>query len=119
MKNKIIVSILISATLLLISTEGYSQLFPTKLKVTVIDGLGNFTENATVTLYSSIDDYRANEKAVMTGKTDEKGRVKFKDLKPTIYFIDARKADKNNYGEGVKTGPISKGKTNKVNIVIE
>ncbi|MEO9965419.1 MAG: carboxypeptidase regulatory-like domain-containing protein [Reichenbachiella sp.] len=119
MKTKIIVSVLLSAALLMISSKGYSQLFSTKLKVTVIDGLGNFTEGAAVTLYTSIDDYRSNQNAVMAGETDEKGRVKFKDLEQIVYFIDVRKDDKNNNGQGVQTGPIEKGKVNKVNIVIE
>ena len=119
MKKRIIVSVLISVAILLITTGGYSQLFPTKLKITVINSLGNFEKDASVNLYTSLDDYRSNKNAVMTGKTDEKGRVKFKGLKAIVYFIDARKADKNNDGAGVETGPIDKGKVNKVNIVIE
>ncbi|MFY0598893.1 MAG: Ig-like domain-containing protein [Cyclobacteriaceae bacterium] len=119
MKNKIIPSMLISAAILFISIKGYSQLFQTKLKVTVIDRLGNFTENATVTLYTSLEDYRSNKNAAASGTTDEKGRVKFKGLKPMTYYIDARKDDLNNDGEGTQTEALIKGRLNKLNIVIE
>ena len=35
------------------------------------------------------------------------------------YFVEARKDEMNNNGEGVKTGELSEGKINKVNTVIE
>ncbi|MEP0369046.1 MAG: SpaA isopeptide-forming pilin-related protein [Cyclobacteriaceae bacterium] len=92
---------------------------PTRLRVTVIDGLGNFVEGATVKIYSTEDDYRASENAVGTMTTDEKGRVKFKELEPISYFIDARKDDLNNDAEGVKTAPLEEGQLNKVNTIIE
>lgn len=95
------------------------QLLPTKLRVTVLDGLGNFQQGATVSLYESEDAYRSNGKPVAQDKTDEKGRVTFKDLKTISYFIDARKGDMNNDGEGVVTAPLDEGKLNKVNTVIE
>ena len=92
---------------------------PTRLRITVIDGLGNFVEGATVKIYASEDDYRASENAISTMTTDEKGRVKFKELEPISYFIDARKDDLNNDAEGVKTAPLEEGKLNKVNTIIE
>ena len=51
--------------------------------------------------------------------TDNKGRVTFKDLEEKVYFINAVKGDMNNYGMGVQTGKLEKGKVNKVTIVIE
>lgn len=99
------------------STE--NQLLPTKLKITVIDGLGNIVKGATVSIYIKEEDYRASKNPVQTLKTDNKGRVTFKDVKPRAYFIEAKKGDKNNNGEGVLTGKLSEGKTNKVNTVIE
>ena len=95
------------------------QLLPTKLKVTVINGLGNFVEEATVALYENEEDYRDSTNAVATGKTDKKGRVTFKDLKLIGYYIEAKKGEQNNNGEGVLTSKLSEGKINKVNTVIE
>ena len=96
-----------------------AQLLPTKLRVTVIDGLGNYVEGATVSIYETEKDYLASENAIATLKTDQKGRVTFKDVKPMAYFIEAKFNDQNNNGEGVKTGVLSEGRINKVNTVIE
>lgn len=98
----------------------HDQLLPTKLRITVIDGLGNPTEGATVRIYDNEEDYRSGENPVAEGNTDSKGRVTFKEeIKPVSYFIQATKDDMNNDGEGVKTAPLDEGKLNKVNTVIE
>lgn len=94
-------------------------MLPTKLRITVIDGLGNFVENASVSIYEKEEDYRASENPIATLRTDSKGRVTFKGLKTIAYYIEAKKDDKNNVGEGVLTGELSEGKVNKVNTVIE
>ncbi len=96
-----------------------AQLLPTKLRITVIDGLGNFVEGATVSIYENEKDYLSSENPVQTLKTDKKGRVTFKDLKTIAYFVEAKFKDQNNNGEGVKTGELSEGRINKVNTVIE
>ena len=96
-----------------------AQLLPTKLRITVIDGLGNYVEGATVSIYESEKDYLASENAVATLSTDKKGRVTFKDLKPMAYFVEAKFEDKNNNAAGVKTGELAEGKINKVNTVID
>ncbi|MGK7396758.1 MAG: carboxypeptidase-like regulatory domain-containing protein [Candidatus Cyclobacteriaceae bacterium M3_2C_046] len=96
-----------------------ADLLPTKLRITVIDNLGNKVEGATVTLYANEFDYRNNENQVSaTQTTDKKGRVTFVDLRPTSYFIDARKGNKSNDGQGVQTQPLQKSRMNKLNVVI-
>ncbi len=110
---------LIFLTLALGSTQVNAQLLPTKLRVTVIDELGNIAEGAEVTIYKTEEDYRASENPVMKETTDKKGRVTFKDVEPISYFIDARMGDKNNDGKGAVTAPLLEGKLNKVNTVIE
>lgn len=96
------------------------KFLPTSLKITVIDNLGNVVQNAEVTIYRSEDNYRNNTNpATKKQLTDEKGRVTFKKLAPVSYFIDARKGDKSNDGEGVQTAKLKEGKVNKVNTVIE
>ena len=102
------------------STQHDEQLFPTKLRITVIDGLGNYVEGDTVIIYEEEEGYRSNQKATDTLITDDKGVVLFKeDLNPVPYYIQATLGDKNNDGEGVKTEALSKGKINRVNTVIE
>ena len=96
-----------------------AQLLPTKLRVTVIDGLGNFVPGAMVAIYDNEKDYLASENPVASMKTDSKGRVTFKELETRSYFIEAKKGDMTNDGEGVQTGVLSEGRINKVNTVIE
>lgn len=96
------------------------QLLPTSLRITVLNELGNVEPEAKVTLYGNGEDYKKEENAVMEGKmTDKKGRVTFKGLEPKVYFVNAEKGDKNNYGAGVQTDTLEEGKVNKVNIIIE
>ncbi len=101
------------------SERSSEQLLPTKLRVTVIDGLGNFVEGAQVSIYDNEKNYRASENPIASEKTDKNGRVTFKDVKNIAYFIEAKKGEMNNNGEGVKTGELEEGKFNKVNTVIE
>lgn len=96
------------------------QLLPTSLRITVLNELGNTEQEVKVTLYGNSEDYKKEENAVMEGKTtDKKGRVTFKGLEPKVYFVNAEKGDKNNYGAGVQTDKLQEGRVNKVNIIIE
>ncbi len=97
-----------------------NQLLPTSLRITVLNELGNTEEGATVTIYANENDYKKEENPVMEGqKTDKKGRITFKGLKPQIYFVNVEKGEKNNYGAGVQTDVLEEGRINKVNIIIE
>lgn len=99
--------------------ETNESFLPTKLKVTVLDRLGNVVPGATVTLYKNEEDYRNSTNPVQKVESEEDGIALFKDLNPVSYFIDARKGDENNDGEGVQTAPLQEGKVNKVNTIIE
>ncbi|WP_462251460.1 peptidase associated/transthyretin-like domain-containing protein [Ekhidna sp.] len=112
-----LIALLVAGTASIESTQ--AQLLPTKLRITVIDGLGNFVEGATVSIYETEKDYLASENAVATLKTDKKGRVTFKEVKPMAYFVEAKFEDKNNNAAGVKTGELEEGRINKVNTVID
>lgn len=106
--------------LVLIFSSFQTKFLPTSLKITVINSLGNVVHNAEVTIYKSEDNYRNNINPVAeTQLTDEKGIVTFKKLDPVSYFIDARKGDQSNDGEGVQTAKLKEGRINKVNTVIE
>lgn len=107
------------ALILLGTSSVDAQLLPTKLRVTVIDDLGNYVEGATVSIYENEKDYLASENAVATLTTDKKGRVTFKEIKPMAYFVEAKYEGKNNNAAGVKTSELSEGRLNKVNTVIE
>ncbi|MEQ9467503.1 MAG: carboxypeptidase-like regulatory domain-containing protein [Ekhidna sp.] len=110
-------------TVLFIGTSSFqpaeAQILPTKLRITVIDGLGNFVEGASVSIYETEKDYLASQNAIATLKTDKKGRVTFSDVKPISYFVEAKFEGMNNNGEGVKTSELAEGRINKVNTVIE
>lgn len=120
MKNLIRISFL---SIVLLSLSAFNaadeQLLPTKLRITVIDELGNFVEGATVSIYETEEDYRANKNAVGTDTSDSSGKVQFKGLKTISYYVDAQKEDLNNNAAGVKTAALEEGKLNKINTVIE
>lgn len=97
-----------------------TQMLKTSLTITVRNNLGNIEEGVNVQLFPTEEDYR-NETNPSTDKlvSDKKGRVRFKDLEPKVYFVNAVKGDKNNIGAGVQTDTLAEGKVNKVTIIIE
>lgn len=99
--------------------EAEDQLLSTSLRITILNELGNIEEGATVILYKTEEDYEEETNAVATGVTDKKGRVNFKNIEATVYFVHAENGDRNNYGAGIQTSPLEEGKMNRVNIVIE
>ena len=101
------------------SFKSQQQLLPTKLRVVVIDGTGNFVESAQVTLFSNEEDYINNTNPLVSMETDEKGKAVFKKLDAVAYYLDVRKGEQNNDGRGSKTDKLREGRTNKVNVVIE
>jgi hypothetical protein len=106
---------LLSLTIL----AGYAQLLKTSLSITVRDEVGNIVTGADIAMYETADDYTKEKNAVFTAITDEKGMVKFKDVKPKGYFVVVRKDDKDNSGGGEQTGVLESGKLNKVTIIIQ
>ncbi len=113
-------ALIICVFLVSFNTIPSPQLLPTSLRITILNELGNVEEGATVTIYASDEDYKKEENPVMEAQqTDKKGRVTFKGLKPQVYFVNAEKGEKNNYGAGVQTDELEEGKVNKVNIIIE
>lgn len=104
--------------ILTVALTGF-QLIKTTLNITVRNDLGNTVEGATVRLFETEDDYAKEENAVAEGATDEKGVVKFKDLKDIAYFVLVEKGDLNNFGGGEQTGKLEAKRINKVTIVIQ
>ncbi|WP_436515564.1 carboxypeptidase regulatory-like domain-containing protein [Ekhidna sp. To15] len=113
-------SIILALSLFVCSVSISSgQILKTKFQVIVIDNLGNYVEGATVTIYSSGDDYKSNTNELIIGKTDKKGKFQYKGLEAKSYFLDVRKDNLKNDGEGVQTGSLSEKKINKVIVVIK
>jgi hypothetical protein len=113
------VSLLSVIIMLGVTSSATSQSLKSKLQITVIDGLGNLVEGADVKIFAIEADYKSTKNEVSAGKTDKKGRVKFKGLaEGKVYFLDVRKGDLMNDGRAVQTSPLTKG-TNRVNVVIE
>jgi hypothetical protein len=97
-----------------------AQILKTKLKITVRNELGNAEENVAVQLFLTEEDYRKETNpATPVAFTDEKGEVKFNELVPRVYFVNAEKDDMNNVGAGVQTNKLEEKKLNKVTIIIE
>ncbi len=117
MKSILILFLLLNAGVFSHSTP--PQLFNTSLTITVRDELGNTVEGASVKLFEKEEDYTKEVHQVEEATTDAKGVVKFKKLKPIVYFILGRKGDKDNAGGGEKISKLDEGKFNKVTIIIQ
>ncbi len=116
MKSFIATSILIIG----ISFAFKPAVMSTKLKITILNELGNIEDSVAITLYRNETDYREELNSVTPTKyTDNKGRTTFTDLDPVAYYIHAEKGDKTNVGAGVVTEELLKGKMNKLTIIIE
>ncbi len=117
MKSRILLSVMAVCFLAVMTS---AQIFKTKLKITVRNSLGNVEENVAIQLFLTENDYRnETNPATEVTYTDEKGEVKFDDLEPRVYFVNAEKGDMNNIGAGVQTNKLEEKKTNKVTIIIE
>lgn len=100
-------------------SQAQIQIFNTKLKITVVDELGNLVGDAQVTLFATLEDYKAEKNPVQKMQlTDGKGKVTFKKLDKSQYYVIVRKGDKTNAGGGEMVNNLEKGKVNKANVVI-
>ena len=113
-------SILLAFSLfLLVGFQAKGQILNTKLQVFVVNDSGNAVDSAMVYLYKTEADYDVSENAIQSASTDAKGRVVFKKLAPTAYFMHVEKGDMTNVGRGVKTTKLVAKKKNRLNVVIE
>ena len=101
------------------ANNGEEQIFNTKLKITVLNELGNVVEGAKVTIYKNQADYNAEKNPVQPAQlSNNKGQVTFKKIDPASYYILVRKGDMDNIGGGEIIEKLKKNKLNKANIVI-
>ena len=101
------------------ATHAKPQLIPTNLKILVVDELGNLVEGAQVAIYIKREDYLKSINSYQSGKTNEKGSIKFSKIKPVSYFIEISKGEKKNDGLAAHTQALTKGKTNYFTILIQ
>ena len=109
---------ILTAAALLVVCSAF-QIIKTSLGVTVRDEVGNIVVGANVQLFEKEEDYTAEKNVAVEGVTDDKGYIRFKDLKNISYFVIVRKDDKDNSGGGERTGKLEEKKINKVTIVIQ
>jgi len=95
------------------------QIIRTQLTLTVRTDLGNTEPGVTVQLFEKLEDFKTETNAAATGTTDERGTVRFRDLKAIPYFVLARKGDKDNTGGGEQTAALTANRINRVTIVIQ
>jgi uncharacterized protein (DUF2141 family) len=114
MKIKHFISVLILLLPVLLS----AQFLPTSLRVIVLDDVGNVQKGATVTIYATEKDFQEGKNIVATGKTDDKGKLMFKNLSPKSYFIKAVLGKKDNTDGAYTTSILEAGKVNKINLII-
>ena len=120
MKRVLLLSFFLGLMAVSQQSQTQIQIFNTKFKVTVLDELGNLVPDAEVTLYATLDDYKAEKNPVQkTMLTDSKGKVTFKKLDKKQYYVIVRKGDRDNSGGGELVNNLEKGKVNKANVIIK
>lgn len=119
MKRLLPVLLMILMSTVLVQQKAEAQIFNTKLKITIVDALGNVVQDAKVRIFKNEADYikEANDLQPLQ-LTNAKGQVTFKKLEEASYYILVRKGDLDNTDGGSIVDTLKKGKVNKVNIVI-
>jgi hypothetical protein len=109
----------LAVLILLCSFTAPEQLLKTSLQVVVRNELGNTESDVNVRLFKTKSDYDKLENAATeTLKTDKNGKVVFKDVVATEYYINAEKGSLNNFGAGEETTKLQANRINKITIVI-
>lgn len=118
-EHSVSIFMLLLCILLLSSNNTKAQNSKTKLLITVLDVSGNLVEGATVSIYSSEEDYQSRTNKLIEGKTDKKGRFQYKGLDAKPYFVDVVKEGMKNTERSANTGALSDEKVNKFLITIK
>lgn len=119
MKKLFPILLMVIMSTVLVQNRAEAQILSTKLKITVVDALGNIVPDAKVRIFKSEADYTKEVNDVQPFKlTNSKGQVTFKKLGAVSYYILVEKDDLNNADGGSIVEALQKGKVNKVNIVI-
>jgi len=87
--------VVIAALLCSCQKKEYKDIQPA-LEVAVKDVQGNPVSQVKVSLYETLDDWKAANNRVVESVTDAHGVVLFTDLNERIYYISAHKEELNN-----------------------
>lgn len=99
--------------------EASAQIFNTKLRITVVDELGNVVPDAKVTIYATQADYNSEKNAIQEFQlTNKKGIVTFKKIDREQLYVRVEKGDQTNAGGGEIISGLEPKKLNKANVVI-
>ncbi len=119
MKRLLPVMLIVLMGTVLVQQNAEAQILSTKLKITVVDALGNVVQDAKVRIFRNEDDYTKEANDLQKYQlTNAKGQVTFKKLEAASYYILVTKGDLDNTNGGSIVDTLKKGKVNKVNIVI-
>lgn len=119
MKRLLPVLLMLLLSTVLVQQKAEAQILSTKLKITVVDALGNVVQDAKVRIFKNEADYNKEANDLQEFQlTNAKGQVTFKKLEEASYYILVRKGDLDNTNGGSIVDTLKKGKVNKVNIVI-
>jgi hypothetical protein len=115
--KKIIIGVFLGAIML--AASSYQIILKTSLEIKILNRLGSTVSGVEVKLYQNKEDYQAGKNPVGEAqKTDDKGKVLFKELKPQAYYVSAVKGELSNYGDAELTDTLTAGRRNKVVIII-
>lgn len=90
-----------------------------QLEILVKDKAGNPILGATVSLYTSENDFNSKVNAHKIEMTNAVGKVLFKDLNEVVYYFYAEKDGLNNFYEAVTfTKPLTKNEIRTITCVI-
>lgn len=119
MKRLFPLLLIVLMSTVLVQQKAEAQVFSTKLKITIVDALGNVVQDAKVRIFKNQADYTKEANDLQPFKlTNAKGQVTFKKLEAASYYILVRKGDLDNTNGGSIVDTLKAGKVNKVNIVI-
>lgn len=119
MRKLLPVILMMAMSTICLQQKAKAQILSTKLKITIVDALGNVVQDAKVRIFKNEADYNKEANDLQPFKlTNAKGQVTFKKLEAASYYILVRKGDLDNTNGGSIVDTLKSGKVNKVNIVI-
>ena len=89
-----------------------------KMRITVIDENNAVVSGANVLVYASHEDYENEENLVVSGETNAKGFVQFKNLKEQKYYVLIKKGSLNNHHTHNETDVLRMKGKNRFEIMI-
>ena len=90
-----------------------------KMKIYVVDENNAVVAGAQVQVYGSFEDYEKEENMVMSGETNAKGFIQFKNLKEQKYYLLISKGILNNHQTVNETEVLRMKGKNRFEIMID